>query len=118
MMIPKYPGEPFQVICYPQVHDEYYRANPGSSFDLEYPQTVIEVILPFTPKGRIRNRLWVRKESISLYAAPNIRAPVLISLPEGIRLELLGKEGAWYRVIMPGLEGWVHQLSVSKKAPK
>ena len=117
MIIPKYPNDPVGIVCYPALHDDYYEPHAHPSFVLSYPQTLVEVVLPFTSKGKTRNQLWVHKEYANLYSEPDPRSRILEMLPRGTSLELLGKEGIWYRVITPGLEGWVHQFSVSRKRP-
>ena len=117
MILPKYPNEPVDIACYPAIHYDYYEGGTHASFVLSYPQTLVEVVLPFTPKGEMRNQLWVHREYANLYSKPDPRSSVLKTLSKETSLELLGKEGIWYRVITPGLEGWVHQFSVSRKRP-
>ena len=57
------------------------------------------------------------KDGVNLRSGPDANAAVLYQLPAGYPLEVLGKQGAWYKVSdYEGDKGWI-QDSVVNKTP-
>lgn len=57
----------------------------------------------------------VSKDGINLRSAPKANAEVLFELPAGYPLEVLGKEGQWFKVQdYEGDKGYIHESTVSK----
>ena len=57
------------------------------------------------------------KDGVNLRSGPDANATVLYQLPAGYPLEVLGKQGAWYKVSdYEGDKGWI-QDSVVNKTP-
>ena len=61
--------------------------------------------------------LSVAKDGVNLRSGPNTTSEVLYQLPAGYPLEVLGKEGQWYKVSdYEGDKGYI-QTSVVNKTP-
>ena len=63
--------------------------------------------------------LYVVGDGVKLRAAPRAEARVFRQLSRGERLRDISRLGAWARVVVAasGLEGWVAESSVSRRAP-
>jgi len=58
------------------------------------------------------------RKAESLRAKPYIDAKAVMTLPAGAKVELLDRQGAWYRVKSGRKTGWVRMLNVATVASK
>lgn len=76
-------------------------------------------LAPFVAAGAVgaAEYLSVAKDGINLRSGPNTTSEVLYQLPAGYPLEVLGKEGQWYKVSdYEGDKGYI-QAAVVNKTP-
>src|SRR5687768_3633554 len=63
----------------------------------------------------LAEEVWVKRPELDVRHAPSAAGNVVATVKKGQRLEVIGREGAWVKVKVGDVEGYVSQNSLSEK---
>lgn len=90
------------------------------------PHIEAELRAPVAPHGTVAHVVgelwdWLRSasedenETVALRLHPTLQSPVVMTLPVGERVRIVGGEDGWTRVNSRGLDGYVHSASIGEQ---
>ena len=76
------------------------------------------VLLAFVGASAALAETMYARTSVSVRAGRTLSSPVVAGLKQGDRVEVRGKEGRHYKVLVGGKEGWVYYNKLAEKRPE